>query len=283
MRSGAARRVGAVAVAVIVVIVLVALIGVTRSGDEPQAVATPVFEPTTTTAPAPTTTTEAPTTTTTEAPAAPAAPIPHPGPPVFPTTVASTKPATNLVGIYNAPGGTLVKTIASPLPFSHMAAVFKVLDQGVPGWLHVSLPTRPNGSTGYIKTTDVNLFTNDWSIDVDVAAHWMTVYQGKDVFLDTAVVTGVSHTPTPLGDFFLEEAVWERNPGGYHGPFIFGLSAHSEILMTFDGGDGQIGIHGTNFPQLMGTSASNGCIRVTNDIIVKLAHVLPMGVPVHLH
>ncbi len=267
-------------VAVALLIAALVIVVVTRSGGEPEAVATPVFAPTTTVAP--TTTTEAPTTTTT-APPDPNAVHPHPDPPIFPTTVATTKPTTTQLVVYNAPNGAIVKTLTSPRLYSLMATTLKVLDQPDARWLHVALPIRPNGSSGYIKSADVDLATYTWSIDVDVENHWMTVYQGKDVFLDTAVVTGVSYTPTPLGDFFIEEGVWEKNPGGVHGPYIFGLSAHSEVLMTFDGGDGQIGIHGTNFPQLMGSSASNGCIRVTNEVIVKLAKTLPMGTPVHVH
>jgi lipoprotein-anchoring transpeptidase ErfK/SrfK len=41
-----------------------------------------------------------------------------------------------------------------------------------------------------------------------------------------------------------------------------------------------VAIHGTNEPQLMGQDASNGCIRVTNDIIVQIALEAPLGTPV---
>jgi lipoprotein-anchoring transpeptidase ErfK/SrfK len=79
------------------------------------------------------------------------------------------------------------------------------------------------------------------------------------------------------------EAVWTSNPGGAYGPYIFGLSAHSDVYTEFNGGDGQVGLHGTNQPGLVGRAASNGCVRFPNDEILRMARALPMGVPVHIH
>jgi lipoprotein-anchoring transpeptidase ErfK/SrfK len=52
------------------------------------------------------------------------------------------------------------------------------------------------------------------------------------------------------------------------------------VLKRFAGGDGQVGIHGTNQPWLIGQSVSHGCIRVNNASIRRLARVLPLGTPV---
>ena len=49
------------------------------------------------------------------------------------------------------------------------------------------------------------------------------------------------------------------------------------------GGDGQIGIHGTNQPASIGNAVSHGCVRVPNEIITQLAHNLPLGTPVTIH
>ena len=38
-------------------------------------------------------------------------------------------------------------------------------------------------------------------------------------------------------------------------------------------------LHGTNNPALIGTKASNGCIRMDNDFISKLAYTMPAGTP----
>ena len=52
------------------------------------------------------------------------------------------------------------------------------------------------------------------------------------------------------------------------------------MLDQFGGGDGQIGIHGTNQPDSIGQSVSHGCVRVPGQVIEALAHSIPLGTPV---
>jgi lipoprotein-anchoring transpeptidase ErfK/SrfK len=54
------------------------------------------------------------------------------------------------------------------------------------------------------------------------------------------------------------------------------------VLTSFAGGDGVIGIHGTNDPSSIGTDVSHGCIRMSNEGITRLAKVLPLGTPVEI-
>jgi lipoprotein-anchoring transpeptidase ErfK/SrfK len=54
------------------------------------------------------------------------------------------------------------------------------------------------------------------------------------------------------------------------------------VLNEFGGGDGQIGIHGTNDPSSVGKDVSHGCIRMRNSAITTLAKMLPLGVPVQM-
>jgi len=72
------------------------------------------------------------------------------------------------------------------------------------------------------------------------------------------------------------------NPSGAYGPYAFGLSGFSDTLTTFNGGPGQLGIHGTNEPSAIGTQVSHGCIRMSNDDITRLARMLPLGTPVQI-
>ena len=58
-----------------------------------------------------------------------------------------------------------------------------------------------------------------------------------------------------------------RTRDGFYGPYALGLSAHSPVYTSFAGGDGQVGLHGTNQPSVLGTDVSHGCIRVANDVI----------------
>ena len=52
------------------------------------------------------------------------------------------------------------------------------------------------------------------------------------------------------------------------------------MLTEFAGGDGQIGIHGTNDPASIGHDVSHGCIRVPNQVMEELNRILPLGTPV---
>ena len=58
-----------------------------------------------------------------------------------------------------------------------------------------------------------------------------------------SAIVGKPSTPTPHGRFFVEESV-RMPPGSAGGPFALALSAHSDALRTFEGGSGQVAIHG---------------------------------------
>ena len=67
------------------------------------------------------------------------------------------------------------------------------------------------------------------------------------------------------------------------GPWALATSAFSHVLQEFDGGPGQIALHGRAGPLAadpLGTAASHGCIRLDNDVIRRLAGLLPNGTPV---
>ncbi len=97
-----------------------------------------------------------------------------------------------------------------------------------------------------------------------------------------AIADGAAATPTPVGRFFITELLRQPARHGLYGPWAFGLSAHSAVLAHWGGGDGQVGIHGTDEPQLIGRSISHGCIRLRNRDIARLARVLPLGTPVDI-
>jgi L,D-transpeptidase catalytic domain len=54
------------------------------------------------------------------------------------------------------------------------------------------------------------------------------------------------------------------------------------VLSNFGGGEGVIGIHGTNAPGKLGSNVSHGCVRVSNDVILRLSKTLPLGTPVEI-
>jgi len=257
-------------------------IGTDRSGPVAVAVASPVQPGATTTTtvalPPPPVVAPAP------EPAEAAAPGPLPITAHPFTTVAQAHGPT--IHIYGPDGLSVLRTLGNPQP-SGAPLVFVVVDQQ-DDWLRVLLPTRPNGSTGWVRRQDVTLSSHTFSIVVELAAHRITVFSGADPFLSEPVALGTTDTPTPGGLYYTKELIRPVDSrgrlysSGPYGPYAYGLSGFSDVLADFAGGDGVIGIHGTNDPSVLGQDVSHGCIRMSNAGITRLAGILPLGVPVEI-
>ncbi len=147
-------------------------------------------------------------------------------------------------------------------------------------WLKVQLPTRPNLATGWIRARAARVTQSNWHLRVDLSAHTVTTWRGTRRISVHRIGVGESVTPTPRGRYYLTDLVKPPNPDGLYGAYAFGLSAHSNVLSSFGAGDGQIGLHGTNDPETLGTQVSHGCIRVSNKVIKSFVRHLPLGTPV---
>jgi lipoprotein-anchoring transpeptidase ErfK/SrfK len=158
--------------------------------------------------------------------------------------------------------------------------VVQVLEGPVDGWMRVALPVRPNGSQGWIRESDVTLFVLDRRVEVDLGDRSLRVLGPDGPLLETTVAIGSPSNPTPTGEFFVTDSVILTEPGGPWGPWAFGLSAYSDTISEFNGGNGIIGIHGTNQPGSIGYAQSLGCVRVPNDVALELGELISAGVPV---
>jgi hypothetical protein len=176
------------------------------------------------------------------------------------------------------PGAPPSHHLPATTEFGSPRALLVLDEQG--DWLHVALPDRPNGSTGWIARADVELREVDERIEIDLTARTLTLVDGGEVVLTTPIAVGTPDAPTPTGDFYVVDKLATGDPDDIYGPFAFGLSVHSHVLTEFAGGDGQVGIHGTNDPASIGQAASHGCIRVPNDVAVTLDARLYLGTPV---
>jgi lipoprotein-anchoring transpeptidase ErfK/SrfK len=148
--------------------------------------------------------------------------------------------------------------------------------------LRVYLPTRPNRSTGWLRTRDVDLAVTRYRIEVRLDRHRLILWKGAHRVLATKIAKGRAVSPTPTGRYFVTDLLRPPDPHGFYGPYALGLSAHSPVYTSFDGGDGQIGLHGTDQPQVLGTDVSHGCIRVANRVVTRLAQQVPLGTPVDI-
>jgi lipoprotein-anchoring transpeptidase ErfK/SrfK len=185
------------------------------------------------------------------------------------------------VQVFRSPTGvTPFRTFSNPNS-DGAPLVFLVKARGE-GWEQVYLPVRPNGATGWIRDRDVVLATDPYQVRVSLNAHTLTVLRGGRRVFRTQAGVGRTVLPTPRGVYFITELLRQPDPKGAYGPYAFGTSAHSNVLYSFGGGPGQIGIHGTNEPWALGSNVSHGCIRVANAAIARLARMLPLGTPVQI-
>jgi len=150
-------------------------------------------------------------------------------------------------------------------------------------WLKVRLPGRPNGSSGWIARQGTRLLVTGWHLLVDLGARRVTVYRHGRAIRRFRAVVGKPSTPTPTGSFFVEETLQMplSEPGG---PYALALSARSNALQEFEGGPGQIALHGRDsLGGTLGAAESHGCVRLATQSIDWLAKRIGPGVPVTIY
>lgn len=118
---------------------------------------------------------------------------------------------------------------------------------------------------------------------INTAVPWLRLYDGDTIIAAYPVAVGKPSSPTPSGNFTVQEKIvdptWidpddtsiqidsgSQNPLGYR---WLGLG-------------GNYGIHGTNNPNSIGYHVSHGCIRVQENNIEKLFSETPVGTPVKI-
>jgi lipoprotein-anchoring transpeptidase ErfK/SrfK len=147
-------------------------------------------------------------------------------------------------------------------------------------WLRVMLPGRPNGSQGWIDERGTDQAATSWHIVVTTSSRRVRAYHDGRVARSFAAIVGKPSTPTPKGQFFVEESI-RLSPGSSGAPFALATSARSNVLQEFAGGPGQIGIHGVaNLRGRLGSAVSHGCVRLGDRSIRWLAARIRPGTPV---
>jgi lipoprotein-anchoring transpeptidase ErfK/SrfK len=176
-----------------------------------------------------------------------------------------------------------VELVAARRPLTGVRTVLPVLrralSRGGWPWARVRLPGRPNGHTGWIRVHRTRRTSTAWHIVLELSTRQVTVYHYGRAKRRFPAVVGNAWTPTPRGRFFIEEAL-ALSPQHAGGPFALATSARSRVYQEFEGGPGQIALHGTDgLSGALGTAASHGCIRLSTGAITWLARRIGGGVP----
>jgi hypothetical protein len=183
--------------------------------------------------------------------------------------------------VHNWPSAT---SGAQPLisverPLTGVNTVLPVLAR-TKNWLKVRLPGRPNSHTGWIRKKATKLAWTPWHLVVSVGQRRVLAFRKGHLEKSFPAVVGKPSTPTPTGEFFVEEAI-RLSPGGMGAPFAMALSARSNIFQEFEGGPGQIALHGlTGIGGVPGTAVSHGCIRLDSAAMTWLVLHFGAGTPV---
>jgi lipoprotein-anchoring transpeptidase ErfK/SrfK len=186
-------------------------------------------------------------------------------------------------------GDAVVAHINAHGPMTGARTVLPVLGQSIDStggsWLQVRLPGRTlkgkqPPASGWVSAARTRASATDWHLVVNRRARSVSVYHNGKKLRSYRAIVGKGSTPTPTGDFFVEENV--RLPGGRPGaPFALATSARSKAFQEFEGGPGQIALHGlTNVGGSLGTAVSHGCVRLANRSISWLAARIKPGDPV---
>ncbi len=137
---------------------------------------------------------------------------------------------------------------------------------------------------------NLRIYSGDWKIKVSRSNHYMILYDGNEVFKVYQVGIGKQER-TPNGTFVISSKVKEPewyapdgrvipfgDPANLLGTRWLALQSTGETGPAYKG----LGIHGTWLPQTIGTSSSNGCVRMRNQEVEELYAIVPRLTPVEI-
>lgn len=187
---------------------------------------------------------------------------------------------TDNLAVHDVPNGAVVDTLRNTTQYGTTRVL--LVEQVMGDWVRVRLPVRPNHRIGWVAAADVQLEEVEPVVHINLQTRILSVISGDDLVTQVTVAVGSERNPTPRGTFYVTDKLETMAADGAYGPYALGLSGFSESLSEFAGGDGQIGMHGTDTPDSLGQAVSHGCVRLPNDVVTWMAEFLPLGTPVHI-
>ena len=183
---------------------------------------------------------------------------------------------------YDAMYGTPVATV--PPTTLDVPTVLPVLEQRG-GWLRVLVATRSalpsqdasqvNDRTVWIRAEDTTASGTSWRLHLDLGALTLTIDDGTATRTVPVTAVGAPATPTPAVPQFVVGSQWDQP--GTSTPRVLLLSSQSETIDVYDRdtGTSATAIHTTPFART--GAISNGCIRVSDEVLDLLWDKVPAG------
>lgn len=153
---------------------------------------------------------------------------------------------------------------------------------GKPAWYRIAFPGRPNGRTGWVRASAIELRPMEKRLVIYRGARRFEFWDGERLVRSGKVAVGKRGAETPTGLFYV---TWKFDPRidpdwAILGDYAFETSAYSK-LSDWPGG-GIVGVHGTPWPWLLGQAVSHGCVRLHNRDILFLKPRVPLGMPIKI-
>lgn len=132
------------------------------------------------------------------------------------------------------------------------------------------------------------------AVKVDTTSSMLRVFEDEKLVAAFPVTVGSSQNESPLGDWKVTEI--SGMPNFRYDKSMLNKGVRSDDFHLLPPGPNNpvgvtwiqlnksgIGLHGTSEPEMIGRSASHGCVRLANWDIVRLAEKVTTDVPVQIH
>jgi L,D-transpeptidase catalytic domain len=195
------------------------------------------------------------------------------------------------VAVYAAPGGPPIAALpAQQLDGNHqpVGQTSVPVIATTPGWARVLLPTKPNGATGWVDTSNprISETATPYLIRVDRNHYHLTLLRAGTPIGQWTVGVGMLRTldgrtqsVTPTGRTFVIADIQIAQPT--YSPIILPLGFHSPVYDAYGGGPATVGIHTWTYSSAVyGQPSSHGCVRVPAAALHILSTEVPIGTPV---
>jgi lipoprotein-anchoring transpeptidase ErfK/SrfK len=146
----------------------------------------------------------------------------------------------------------------------------------------VRLAQRPNGSTAWVRDTDVTFTSTPYKILIDLKTTYLVLFKDDKPTFGAPLGIGTVSDPTPTGNFFV--AFFSAPPSSGYGSFVIVSSGHSNAISDWESsGDALMAIHGPLGADAeigkLGARVSHGCVRLHVADLLHLRNV-PAGSPI---